>query len=114
MEEKLENYIDTQGAMLRVRGNAKLFKSLLNVFLHDPHFNQLLLQVGRGEYEAAAHTAHAIKGVAANLALTEVFELSRILEGMLRAGDDVSDFIDNYKSEFLKTCSCIESILKTL
>jgi PAS domain S-box-containing protein len=81
--------IDVATVMRRLGGNHGLLVRLLRDFVRghtaDPtHIREAL---GRGDSERARHAAHSLKGVAGNLAATEVFAATVALEAALRRGE---------------------------
>ena len=88
IREKLDKAgIDVAGALERLNGKEELFTRLLNKFLNDTNFEKLKTAIDSGNYEEAANAAHALKGVCGNLAMTELFQLSKVQLETFRAGD---------------------------
>ncbi|MDR3264851.1 MAG: Hpt domain-containing protein [Synergistaceae bacterium] len=113
-EEELKQYIDTEKALGRIRGNTKLFKMLLTSFLQTPYFEQLQKEIGAGDNEAAAKSAHAIKGVAANLSLTRIYELSQAVEACLKANSGAEESLETFKTAYAETLKAIDIVMKGL
>ncbi|MDR3231181.1 MAG: Hpt domain-containing protein [Synergistaceae bacterium] len=113
-EEELKQYIDTEKALGRIRGNTKLFKMLLTTFLQSPYFEQLKKEIEAGDNEAAAKSAHAVKGVAANLSLMRVYELSQSLEACLKANSGVEESLETFKTAYEETVKAIDIVMKGL
>ena len=78
-------YINVEDALGRVRGNRAVFKSLLSVFLREDYCQKLQDQLYAGDLPSAAHTAHALKGVAANLSLRALYEAVLMVELRLKS-----------------------------
>ena len=117
MEEKNEKgflYMDQEGLMTRMRGNAKLVKRLLDTFLADQEMEKLIGFVADDNREEANKSTHAIKGVAGNLSLTALFEASKELEADLKAGADVKDLFETYKTTYQKTREAVEEATQKL
>lgn len=108
------SYLDLDGLMARMRGNAKIIKVLLTTFLGEAQVDQLAQEIESGDKVAASHTAHAIKGVAGNLSLTSLYEASLKLESLLKADGNVEEFFSGYKEIYAKTRQSVEDTLKTL
>ncbi|MDR1875886.1 MAG: Hpt domain-containing protein [Synergistaceae bacterium] len=109
-ENEVKQYIDTEKALGRIRGNTKLFKTLLNTFLGSPHFEQMKKEIEAGDHEAAAKSAHAIKGVAANLSLVAVYDLSLSLEASLKAGSGVEESFATFQNAYAETLKAIDIV----
>ncbi|MDR1703806.1 MAG: hypothetical protein LBS19_03865 [Clostridiales bacterium] len=69
--ESFEQYpfIDVEEGLGRTMNNKKLYAKLLNTFIKNTMESALLAAIGEKNLEAALSTAHAIKGVTANLSL---------------------------------------------
>lgn len=80
-------YIDLADALARLRGNKKIYKTLLLAFQKDKTLEQLKEQAARGDLAAAATSAHTLKGVAGNLSLKALYECALQAEAALKAGD---------------------------
>jgi len=81
--------IDIETALQRLGGNRRLLDTLLADFRRDfSHVVEEIRQaVAQDDLETARHTAHALKGVAGNLAATAVFDAARAVEDALRRAE---------------------------
>ena len=113
-DEELKRYVDTEKALARIRGNTKLFKMLLRTFVENSYFGQLQREIEAGDHEAAAKTAHAIKGASANLSLTAVYELSQSLEASLKSGENVAGNFAVFRTAYEETLRAIDTVVKGL
>ena len=114
-EAEILEYVDTEKALERIRGNKKLFKTLLTHFLAtESQFEQLRQEIGANDREAAAKSVHAIKGVAANLSMTKLYEQSPPLEALVKPGDDLTDAFAAYDVTYKKTIECVNVLLQTI
>lgn len=77
---------DMNGAMNRLVGDEELYAVCLGLFLEDPAFAALGAALNAGDDAAAFEAAHSLKGVAGNLGLTRLYQLSGELVEPLRAG----------------------------
>lgn len=82
---------DMDGAMDRLCGDEELFASCFAYFLSDPAFSALSDAIDVGDSTAAFESAHALKGVAGNLGLTDVYDLCSALVEPLRGGGPVTE-----------------------
>ena len=78
-------YVDFEGGVKRVMNNAKLYTRLLAKFKNDTKLDDLDAALAAGDLETAQAQAHTIKGVAANLSLTELFNQCLELETQIKA-----------------------------
>jgi len=107
--------VDTEKALARIRGNNKLFKTLLTHFLATrSQFDQLKQEIAANDREAAAKSVHALKGVSANLSMTRLYEQSPPLEALLKSGDDVAVAFSAYETTYEKTLECVNTLLQNL
>ncbi|MDR1731951.1 MAG: Hpt domain-containing protein [Synergistaceae bacterium] len=113
-DEELKRYIDKEKALGRIRNNTKLFKMLLTTFLGDTHFEQMKKEIAAADYEAAAKSAHAIKGVAGNLSLTAIFELSQALEACLKANSGVEESLATFSGAYEETVKAVNIVMQGL
>jgi HPt (histidine-containing phosphotransfer) domain-containing protein len=81
-------FINVDEALKRVMNNGKLFAKLLAKFKTD-NINLLddtISFVRAGDYEKAKISIHTLKGIVANLALTELYKQIIELEAQIRGG----------------------------
>ncbi|MDR1649575.1 MAG: Hpt domain-containing protein [Synergistaceae bacterium] len=112
-DAEIKEYLDADKALARIRGNARLFKLLLSTFLKDTpaHFSQLKKEVAANDRVAAGKTVHTIKGVAANLSMMKLYEISPALEALLKTDSDIADSLANYISVYEKTVEAVNTYL---
>lgn len=67
------NGVDYDEAIERFGGNKELYKRIAVKFGDDPHFAALNDAIDRNDVEGAYHHAHALKGVAGNLSLGNLY-----------------------------------------
>ena len=113
-DAEIRQYVDAEKALERIRGNAKLFKMLLTTFIEStgPQFEQLKKEIEADDREAAAKTVHAIKGVAANLSMTTLYELSPSFEALLKGDGDTAETFAAFQAAFDKTTEAVQALLQ--
>lgn len=74
------NYADAKSRLM----TDKLIEKFLLKFLNDPTYQQLIDAVEAGNIEDSFRAAHTLKGVAANLGLSEVQQTASALTEQLR------------------------------
>jgi HPt (histidine-containing phosphotransfer) domain-containing protein len=104
-------YIDFADGLKRVVNNTKLYVKLLAKFKSDNKLNDLEAAIASGDMEKARNMAHTIKGVAANLSLTELFKQSLALETQIKGGAADPAQLDTVKTAFAKTLQEIDRII---
>lgn len=80
--------LDLDTALMRVGGNKALYKSLLACFQRDnvDVVNRVRAAIEAGDLQRAREQTHSLKGVAGNLAMTDIFVTARDLEGQIKQG----------------------------
>ena len=76
--------INQEEGLGRVRGNKALYKRMLSMFIDTKDAEQLDVFLEQGNLEEASHSSHAIKGIAGNLSLIDLFAISDKLTEELR------------------------------
>ena len=95
--------INLDDAMSRLNNNKKLYIMLLKKFDGKQRLDELLSKIKSGDVVAAEASAHAIKGLAANLSLADLRAKSEEIDIQLKAGN-----IN------INTAEIVESMDKTL
>jgi len=83
-------YIDVKDALNRVGGNMDLYKRLLKRFVEGTQLGELNTVLQAGNAEEASRLAHTIKGVAANLSLIKLRDVTMDLELVIKGNLDHS------------------------
>ena len=81
--------VDVADGLVRVAGNARLFRSLLEQFAGKQAgaADDIAGALARGDRQAAERVAHTLKGVAGNLGIRRIEASAEKLERALRDGD---------------------------
>ena len=112
---EIKQYVNTEKALERIRGNAKLFKTLLTHFLATrSQFEQLQKEIAANDREAASKSVHALKGVAANLSMTTLYDVCSSFEALLKTDADILESLTSLNAAYEKTVESVNSILSTL
>ena len=82
--------IDYEDITDRFEGNESLYLKLAELFLDDPHMPNVRKAFAAGDLATAEVEAHALKGVAGNLSLTNVHKLAKSMNDALREGDETA------------------------
>jgi len=88
IEVNREDYIDVEDAVHRIGGNRDLYKRLLGRFVDGNHFDALVNALDSGDKDEAAHLAHTLKGVSANLSLVKIMSITVELEKCIKESAD--------------------------
>lgn len=98
--EKLKNYgADVDETCQRFVGDEGLYIECLHSFVSDESFTLLGLALKNGNLKEAFEQAHGLKGISANLGLTNVYQAISIIVEELRANK-------------IPACNLYEQILK--
>lgn len=103
-------YIDIDDALKRVGGNKGLYVKLLGRFTEGNHMETLESAISGGNLEEAAHLAHTLKGVSANLSLMRVAAIATSIDEALKSGGDYSVLLPELKLAYEATIGQIAEI----
>ena len=104
-------YIDFADGIKRVMNNTKLYVRLLTVFKNDTNLDALDAALAAGDMEKARDAIHTLKGVAANLSLTELYKQSLELEIQIKAGAADPAQTEMVKTVFAVTMQEIDKVI---
>jgi len=104
-------YINAEEGKKRVMNNGKLYAKLLNKFKTDTNLNDLVAFAGAQDWEKAQGAAHTIKGIAANLSLTELFNQSLDVETQIKGKSLKPESLENLKTCFTETLAQVEKVI---
>ena len=111
VKECYENIGNYEDAVQRLMKDALLKRFLLK-FIEDPSYDRLKTALAQQDYPEAFLCAHTLKGIAANLSLTEVFEYSNQITEILRDKQphDVSDLMVQLDAAYAKAATNIRGL----
>jgi HPt (histidine-containing phosphotransfer) domain-containing protein len=104
-------YVDVAEGQKRVMNNAKLYHRLLAKFRAENNLNELAAALNAGEYEKAQAAAHTIKGIAANLSLSELYKQSLGVETQIKGQSVEPGAMDALSVCFTATLEAIDGVL---
>ena len=104
-------YIDADDGKKRVMNNGKLYAKLLTKFKTGTNLDSLIAFAEAGEWENAQGAAHTIKGLAANLSLTELFNQSLAVETQLKGKAIENGSLESLKQCFAETINAVEKVI---
>ena len=104
-------YINEEEGKKRVMNNGKLYAKLLTKFKTDTNLNELLAFAGVQDWEKAQGAAHTIKGIAANLSLTELFNQSLDVETQIKGKSLNPESLEKLKTCFSETIIEVEKVI---
>jgi len=104
-------YINEEEGKKRVMNNGKLYAKLLTKFKSDTNLSDLAAFAGSQDWDKAQGSAHTLKGIAANLSLTELFNQSLDVETQLKGKSLNPESLENLKNCFSETVVKIEEVI---
>jgi len=104
-------YINVVDGSKRVMNNTKLYAKLLNKFKDDPSLSQISEALEKGDHPAAQGFTHTLKGLAANLSLTELFKQSLELETQIKAGAADPQQLELLKNTHAQTILEVDKVI---
>ena len=104
-------YVDFDGGVKRVMNNAKLYARLLTKFRNDTKLDDLDAALAAGDLETAQIHAHTLKGVTANLSLTELFNQCLKLEAQIKAKTVDPNQMETVRTVFNTTIAEIDKVI---
>ncbi len=109
------NSFDYKRGLLLLQGNERLYRQLLERFCHNQsHFiKRFVSSKEKTDWNTARREAHSLKGIAANLGMTELTKLANHLEELSITGDKLAD-IDEVLQQISVNLDSILTDLKGL
>jgi HPt (histidine-containing phosphotransfer) domain-containing protein len=104
-------YINEVEGKKRVMNNGKLYAKLLTKFKNDISLNDLVAFADIQDWENAQSAIHTIKGLAANLSLTELFNQSLEVETQIKGKALKPEVLENLKACFAATLIQAEKVI---
>jgi HPt (histidine-containing phosphotransfer) domain-containing protein len=104
-------YIDEEDGKKRVMNNGKLYAKLLTKFKTETNLNDFIALVSAQDWEKAQAVAHTIKGVAANLSLTELFKQFLDVETQVKGKSLKPESMENLKTCLAETFVQVEKVI---
>ena len=104
-------YINEEDGKKRVMNNAKLYAKLLTKFKTGTNLDELLALAAAQDWEKARNAVHTIKGIAANLSLTELYNQSVDVEAQIKEGGVKPESLENLKTCFSETLNAVEKVI---
>jgi len=111
----LNKYVDVKDGLSRIMKNKKIYARLLNSFAENPHVNELHETLARRDAVEAQKAAHTIKGVAANLSLPAVNQITADMDARLKTGDaELQSELAQLDAAIDKTIQYISVVIENL
>lgn len=82
-----KNGCDVDGALSRMVDDEDLYLECLDEFIKDENMTNISKLIKTDDYESIFNYAHTLKGVSANLGLTQLYEKTCVLVEKLKVHD---------------------------
>ena len=104
-------YVNEEEGKKRVMNNSKLYVKLLTKFKTDTNLDSLVEFAGAQDWEKAQAAVHTIKGIAANLSLTELFNKSLEVETQIKGKALENESLEGLKLCFAETIIEVDKVI---
>ncbi len=103
---------DYAGAIERVSGDEELLRSLLDMFLTDESYAELMSALAALDAQRGFRAAHSLKGSSGMLGLTGLFEAMKLIAEPLRRGEAAEAMLcrDAVEREYAAAAGMIKSL----
>lgn len=103
---------DYAGAIERVSGDEELLRSLLDMFLADESYAELMSALAALDAQRGFRAAHSLKGSSGMLGLTGLFEAMKLIAEPLRRGEAAEAMLcrDAVEREYAAAAGMIKSL----
>jgi HPt (histidine-containing phosphotransfer) domain-containing protein len=105
-------YVNLDEGLGRVMKNWKLYTKLLGKFITDTNLDEILVSVQSADYKKAQEQAHTLKGISANLSLTELYKQTLELETQIKAGSVNQDIQESIKNCYAETVTLVKKVIE--
>ena len=103
--------INVEEGSKRVVNNTKLYAKLLAKFMEDPSFNNIGIALAEGNIESAKGHTHTLKGLAANLSLSELYKQCVELEVQIKSGSVKPEQVACVNNVYAQTIIEVEKVI---
>ena len=110
----MADLIDSAAGLGRLQGNKGLYKRMLNLYIQSKEPEAFEQALADNDTDRASAVMHSIKGVAGNLALTALFDISSELMIQLRDGIADPELIGQYREILKATNGAAEALAAEL
>jgi HPt (histidine-containing phosphotransfer) domain-containing protein len=104
-------YLNEEEGKKRVMNNTKLYLRLLTKFKAETNLDALVSAADVQEWEKAQAAAHTIKGVAANLSLSALYQQSLGVETQIKGKTLTAESLESLKNCFAVTLTEIDKVI---
>ncbi|MDR1252560.1 MAG: Hpt domain-containing protein [Treponema sp.] len=104
-------YVDFDEGVKRVMNNAKFYVKMLAKFKADTKLDDIEAALKGEDLEKAQTEVHKIKGLAANLSLSELYKQTLELEDQIKAKAVEPNKLETVKTVFAQTLQELDKVI---
>jgi HPt (histidine-containing phosphotransfer) domain-containing protein len=106
--------LDAAAGLKRVGGNRKLYLGLLRQFIDKEAGAGIKVSaaLAAGDYDAAEHIAHTVRGVAGNVGFTELHHAATSLEKAIKTRNGVNEVAMNFEDSLSRCSAALRQLLR--
>jgi len=104
-------YVDVNEGSKRVLNNTKLFVKLLGRFKEDKSIDNISAALESGDIAQAQIAAHTLKGLTANLSLSELYKQCVELEAQMKTGSVKDGQFEIVKNVYEITLTEVDKVI---
>ncbi|WP_461255985.1 Hpt domain-containing protein [Treponema sp. R80B11-R83G3] len=104
-------YVNIEEGLKRVMNNSKLLAKLFKKFKDDKNLIDLEAALAAGDLPKAQINAHTLKGLSANLSLTELYKHVLELETQIKAGSVAPGKLETVKTIYSETMIEVDKVI---
>jgi HPt (histidine-containing phosphotransfer) domain-containing protein len=104
-------YINPEEGSKRVMNNTKLYAKLLGKFKDDTNLKDAEAFLAADDMEKAKTSVHTLKGLAANLSLTELYNQTLELETQIKSGSYNPAQLETVKTVYAQTLTEVDKVI---
>ena len=108
------DFVNVEEALGRVRGNQKIYKVLLNSFLNNTNFASLEADIAANNSVEGVKSAHAVKGIAANLSLPALYKIAVQLEAEMKTGSFQPETAADMRRTYATTYDHVKKLFESM
>jgi HPt (histidine-containing phosphotransfer) domain-containing protein len=106
-------YVNVDDGLKRIMNNTKLYVKLLVKFKEDTNLSGLESALASGDNAKAQVFAHTLKGIAANLSLTELQKQALEIETQIKSGSVNPNQINTVKNIYNQTIAEVDKVIES-
>jgi PAS domain S-box-containing protein len=112
--ESIVSVVDVKKGLERLKGNGKLYATLLKSYQRNDMFTKIKDALARQDFEDAVQSAHALNGIAVSLAMDDLASKTALLEEPLRNGVMDQSLVDKLEMSMEETRRWLPNLIRAL